>query len=199
MGSHNRRRFVRSGIAALIGLVAAVAPAAAAYAGDGPWSQNKSSPCSNAISGKTGGGYGYAHLDYDADRLTTRRYLIEYAHSTAYGFAQCAQSVAVSPYQISVTLQFQFNGTALSCTGGIDVSFPRNAGVSYSCTGSGSTVTETMSTTCTTFSSTCRIDLGYFEVLAPSGASFANYVLSRTRVTVTNSSGNAVTWGTAWI
>ncbi|MFY1636676.1 hypothetical protein ACN27F_25940 [Solwaraspora sp. WMMB335] len=174
-------------------------PAAAAHAGDGPWSQSMSSPCSSAISGKTGGGYGYARLTYDADRLTTRRYLIEYANSRADSFAQCAQSVAVSPYQISITLQFQFNGTSLSCTGGIDASFPRNAGVSYSCTGSGSTVTESMSTTCSTFSSSCRIDLGYFEVLAPAGASFANYVLSRTRVTVTNSSGNAVTWGTGWI
>lgn len=198
MRLRTQRNLLRALGAVLIGMVAAVAPPAAAHAGDGPWGDTKSSPCDGAISSKAGGGHGYATYTYDARRLTTRRYLIEYARSSAYGFEQCAQGVAVTPYLTSVTLQFQFNGTSLSCSNGIDASFPRQVGVSYSCTGSGATVTESLTSTCQTYSSSCHVNVGYLEVLAPAGASFANYVLTRNKVTVTNTNGDSVTWSTAW-
>jgi hypothetical protein len=190
----NKRR-----IAAVLvtGTLAALAVPGAAFAGT--WSTSKSSPCSSVISASSGGGMGYARLKYTAHRATTRKYIIEAARSTANSFQTCAQGNAVLPYRITVTQQFQFHGSSLSCTGGINASFPRSAGISFSCTGSGSTVTETLSTTCAIREAQCLIDQGYMEIIAPSGSSFANYVLAKTGVVVRNSTGNAVSWSTAFI
>jgi hypothetical protein len=199
MTRKRRQLWLRGAIWAVAGLVAAVLPATPSLAhGDpnnGPWYHSTTSPCSNAISGRNGGGYGWAHHRYDAYRASTRRYVIEYSRNWADNFRQCAQDTSVSPYRITVSVQFQFDGTALSCTGGIDLSF-KSAGLNASCTASGTTVTETVSATCAVNSSSCRIEIGYLEVLAPSGSSFANYVFSKTRVVVTNSTGNVVLWET---
>ena len=181
----------------LTGTLAALAVPGVAFAGT--WSTSKSSPCSSVISGSTAGGLGYARLKYTAHRSTTRKYIIEAAKSTANDFQTCAQGNAVLPYRITVTQQFQFHGSALTCTGGINASFPRSAGISFACTGSGSTVTETLSTTCAVRESQCLIDQGYMEIIAPSGASFSDYVLAKTGVVVKNSSGNALSWSTPFI
>jgi hypothetical protein len=196
-----RHTLFRGATWVVAGLVMALVPAGPSFAhGDpvnGPWYHSTSSPCSHAISGSSAGGYGWAHHNYDAHRASARRYVIDYSHNWADGFRTCAQDYSVSPYRISVTSQFQFDGTALACTGGIDASF-RELGLSASCTASGSTVTESLTATCATYRSSCHIDLGYLEVLAPSGGSFLPYVFSRTRVTVVNSSGEPVRWGTPY-
>jgi hypothetical protein len=78
------------------------------------------------------------------------------------------------------------------------VSF-RSAGLNASCTISGLTVIESVSTTCPVYSSSCGVEFGYLEVLGPSGGAFYNDVQAHTRVTVTNSSGNPpLTWGTPY-
>ncbi len=201
MAQKRRHSLLRGATWVVAGLVMVLVPASPSFAhGDpvnGPWYHSTSSPCSNAISGSSGGGYGWARHNYDAHRASTRRYVIEYSRNWANDFRTCAQDYSISPYRITVSAQFQFDGTSLACTGGIDASF-KDAGLSASCTASGSTVTETVTATCARYSSSCRIDLGYLEVLAPSGGSFYNYVLGRTRATVTNSSGNPVSWGTPY-
>jgi hypothetical protein len=154
--------------------------------------------CTWALSNGSYTGYGIAHLDYDAHRANIHNYIIEHSYAKAYGFADCGpHGYGVTPYQTTVQLKFQFNGTSLSCTGGVDAGFPRNVGVSYSCTGSGSTVRETMSSTCY-WQSSCSVGTGYMSIIVPSGATFYYYVLAQTKVTVVNTAGDSYWWTTDW-
>ena len=178
---------------------AVLIPAVAAYAGDGPWRDNRASPCSVAISPHAGGGQGWLHLDYDAHQASTRKYVIDYGKAWVDSFIDCRSGDPYTPYKITIALQFQFDGSSLSCSGGIDASFPRSVGLSVSCTVSGTKVTEKISTMCTTRRTSCRIDQGYLEVLNGSGDAFANYVLGRATATVKDDTGNLVTWSTAWL
>jgi hypothetical protein len=195
-----RRSLVRAACALVAGVLSLTVAPSPAFAGDGPWENHWWSACSNAISYHNGGGAGIAHIIYDAHRSTTRRYVIDWGSSWVDSFQQCTEPNAqVSPYQITITQQFQFQGSSLSCTGGIDASFPRSVGVSISCTSSGSTVTESISATCTTWASHCNIDTGHLEVVAASGSSFYNWVLARTYVVVINTNGTPIQWGTDWV
>jgi hypothetical protein len=180
-------------------VVSALTIPGVAFAGDGPWTASKSSGCSSVISPHAGGGSGVARLTYDAYRASTRKYVIQYAYSSVDSFKDCWSGYSIDPYKITVIQQFQFNGTSLSCSGGIDASFPREIGISVSCTVSGSTVIEKISTTCSTWQSSCRIDTGYLEVLAASGSSFYNYVYAKTSAYVHDQYGNVANWSTPWI
>jgi hypothetical protein len=194
-----RRRLLGRLATIVAAATAAILIPGVAYAGDGPWRVNRASPCSVAISPHTGGGQGWAHLDYDAYRASTRKYVIEYGDAWADSFIDCISGYPYNPYKITISLQFRFDGTSLSCGGGIDVSFPRSAGLSFSCSVSGTRVIEKISTTCTTRRPSCRIDQGYLEVLNSPGDAFANYVYAQATATVRNEDGDVTTWSTGWV
>src|SRR6266496_5401996 len=65
-----RHSLLRGATWVVAGLVMVLVPASPSFAhGDpvnGPWYHSTSSPCSNAISGSSGGGYGWARHNYDA-------------------------------------------------------------------------------------------------------------------------------------
>jgi len=182
-------------IAALV-LATLVAAPGKAFAGDGPFAWTESSQCTPVISGRAGGGFGYAHMDYDSHRDSTTKYVLEYGHSSAYGFQQCASGIAVSPYRTTITQFYQFSGQSLSCSWSISISYPAGAGVTFGCSQSGSTVLVTATTTCANYSSSCNLDHGRVTVLAQSGASFFNYVWGWTRVTVSDPNNNTYYWET---
>jgi hypothetical protein len=192
-----KRRLQRAALALTIGVVGAVVPATAAFAGE--WSDTKTSTCSTAISSKSGGGRGAATIHYNAYRASSRKFVVNWADSYVNNFWVCVGDYQVTPYKIKVTQQFRFEGTSLSCSGGFDVSYPGGVGIDYSCTVSGDTVTLTTSATCAIYSSSCRIDQGYMEVLANSGASFGPYIWARTTARVENSSGVPAIWSTSWV
>lgn len=191
-----KRRIPRFALVLVMGLAGAVVPATAALAGE--WSTQRTSACTYAISGKTGGGQGTAYLHYNAYRATTRDYVINFADSWADNFWVCNGDYQVQPYATTVVQEFKFDGTSLSCTDGFSISLPPGVSFSHSCTSTGSTLDVKFQTTCY-WASSCSVSLGYFEILADYSGYLYNYVNTRTIVTVVNTGGTSYTWATSYV
>jgi hypothetical protein len=194
--SNGKRRLTRTLLALTMGAALAAVPATAAHAGE--WSASRWSGCTQAISTRNGGGTGLANIHYNAYRSTTRKYVINFAYSWADNFWVCLGDYQVSPYRTTVTQEFRFDGTSLSCSDGFSISYPPGFSFSHSCTATGSTLTVKFSNTCA-WAYDCHVDLGYFEVLADYSGYFYNYVNAETIVTVMNSNGYPFTWATGYV
>ena len=184
----------------LCSVIGSMIPAVSAFADTyGP--EEQSSNCTPAISSRSGGGRGAANLIYDAYRKSERTYVINWADSWADNFWTCSGDTQVSPYQTKVKLELRFDGTNLSCTDGYSINLGESPGVSisHSCTTTGTTLVVTVESKCSTYSSSCQVELGYTELTVSYGGRLFNYVNAKTIVEVTGASGATYSWETEQI